>query len=505
MASIYARGEMLWIKFKNKHGKHECRSSGYRRGQDALARDLAAEVERQASIEREFSGAVPAEAPRKAKPAAAPMSASVETAALPTPAPAATPIGQVGPPGAPGMLRVRVYAADWLKTRVNHSTYDDDEARIRLHINPLIGDMAIADVRPRHIRDLVLALTEKNGSNQSCRNEKLAPRTVRLVFAMLRVMFKSAVIDEHILASPVVLQKGILPKNVDKDPTWRSTAIFQREELISIISDPRIPQYRRVAYALEGVAGVRHGEMAGLRWSDYDTTAEPLGKLVVSRSGEKKRTKTQQTRQVPVHPTLARILAAWRRDGWWEKYGREPQAGDLIVPTERNKVRKSTNTLHTFKEDLARIGLRSRRAHDLRRTFITLAQIDGARRDILKPLTHPSEQDIVGLYTTFPWPVVCGEVAKLRLVLPGDIEANAPTPANSNDANDVANPEPERASQHHVVADHPAGANAQIVPFPLAAVAGYTPSYNPECSLGFVNASAMIGRSNREGLLVRKP
>lgn len=46
MASIYARGDVIWIKFKNKHGDPECRSSGYRRGQETLARELAAEVER---------------------------------------------------------------------------------------------------------------------------------------------------------------------------------------------------------------------------------------------------------------------------------------------------------------------------------------------------------------------------------------------------------------------------------------------------------------------------
>ena len=54
----------------------------------------------------------------------------------------------------------------------------------------------------------------------------------------------------------------------------------------------------------------------------------------------------------------------------------------------------------------------------MHRARITLAQVDGARRDVLKPLTHPGEVDMLGLYTSFPWPTVCAEVAKLRVERP---------------------------------------------------------------------------------------
>lgn len=71
----------------------------------------------------------------------------------------------------------------------------------------------------------------------------------------------------------------MLPKNVDKDPAWRTTAIFTRAEVVSLISDVRIPEPRRILHALKGLAALRHGEAAGLRWRDYDATVEPLGKL----------------------------------------------------------------------------------------------------------------------------------------------------------------------------------------------------------------------------------
>lgn len=318
---------------------------------------------------------------------------------------------------------MQVYGEEWHTRRLDLSAADDEECRLRLHVYPYIGHMALGDVRPRHIRDLVNAL--KNKLTAGPKREKLAPRTVRSVFALLRLLFRSAVIDEHITTSPVMVEKGVLPKNVDKDPAWRPTAIFEREELIALISHPRIASYRHVGYALEGVAGVRHGEMAGVKWRDYYDQCKPLGKLVISRSGEKDTTKTQVTREIPVHPTLAAILDAWKREGWAEKYGREPTADDLILPTEKLEVRKASNTLKHLKRDLIRIGLRARRGHDLRRTFVTLAQADGGRRDVLRPLTHPGEKDIVDLYTTFPWPVVCAEILKLRLPLPNGVSSSA--------------------------------------------------------------------------------
>lgn len=56
-----------------------------------------------------------------------------------------------------------------------------------------------------------------------------------------------------------------------------STAVYTRDEVEMLISDERITTDRRVLYALEGLAALRHGEAAGLRWRHYDPTATPVG------------------------------------------------------------------------------------------------------------------------------------------------------------------------------------------------------------------------------------
>ncbi|HEY3494903.1 MAG TPA: hypothetical protein VGK73_09465, partial [Polyangiaceae bacterium] len=71
---------------------------------------------------------------------------------------------------------------------------------------------------------------------------------------------------------PCVLSSKELGPNEDKDPEWRATAVYDRDELIKLISSELLPPDRRMMYALMGLAGLRHGEMAGLRWRNYDAT-----------------------------------------------------------------------------------------------------------------------------------------------------------------------------------------------------------------------------------------
>ena len=62
------------------------------------------------------------------------------------------------------------------------------------------------------------------------------------------------------------------------------------------------------------------------------------------------------------------------------------------------------------------LELRHRRAHDLRRTMISLAQDDGAVKDILKWGTHGrSKSETINEYTSLQWETICREVAKLNI------------------------------------------------------------------------------------------
>lgn len=79
-------------------------------------------------------------------------------------------------------------------------------------------------------------------------------------------------------------------------------------------------------------------------------------------------------REMPVHLTLAGILAEWKLSGFERLTGRKLQAEDQIVPSRRGAYRNVNTSLRRLHEDLERIGLRAQRQHDARRTFIDRAR-----------------------------------------------------------------------------------------------------------------------------------
>lgn len=319
----------------------------------------------------------------------------------------------------PGPITVADYAERWLTARAGRGIVSvaDDRSRIKNHVLPTLGPMKMRDVGIPHVRDLIRALRS---------NPDLAARTVLHVYSLLRIMFAEAVVDGIIPTSPCATKPGDLPSKDDKDPEWRELATYTTAEVRLIVTSPIVPVERRVQYALKSLAGLRHGEAAGLRWRDR-LPAEPLPKLAVSKSYERKGTKTKVARPIPEHPTLTAILDRWRTEHWPRIYGREPTPDDYIVPTRTMRPVDGHDAVNAFKSDLRALGLRveagehrARGGHDLRAWFISTALEAGASIEILRRVTHTKRKDVVSGYTRLPWPAVCAEVAKLPFVVDGD-------------------------------------------------------------------------------------
>jgi integrase len=322
-------------------------------------------------------------------------------------------------------VTVRAWGRKWLSTRED---YNGDDARIlRLHVNPVIGDMLLAEVGSRHI--LELAQTWKG-----------APRTLRNRYSTTHSMFADAAVAGLIQVSPCILRRGKhLPTIEDADAEWRASAVFKRSELVTLITPTAaVEEDSTIVYSLLGLAGVRHGEMAGLRWRHYDPDREPLGSLLIATSYGRGRTKTKRTRIMPVHPLLASVLAQWKLTGWSRLMGRAPTDDDLVVPQplqnpagrrfgkrahlqvgDDSRMRTKDHSWKRFARHLEDLKLRHRRIHDLRRTFISLARADGADRDVLRWGTHGRSGDIMDAYTEMDWKRLCGEVAKLKVARAG--------------------------------------------------------------------------------------
>lgn len=339
-------------------------------------------------------------------------------------------------------LTVERFAERWLKDReLRGMDSAKDDRRWLVHAlrarvshdesGAPLGKLALASVKRSDVRT-VMAKILKAGT--------LAPKSQHHVYGTLRVMFNDALADGEISATPCTLKerRKELVKKQDKDPMWRDTAVFTRDELEQLIGHPLIPLRRRVIYAALFLAGMRIGELAARTWADWDRTAHPLTALDIRTSWNRKQkrvksVKTDRPRIAPVHPALEAILREWEATGWAEMMGRPPRPDDLLVPSSRGHHLRDPNVLINLHSDLRKIGARPRRTHDTRRTFLSLGQADGADREKLKWVTHGPPGDIVGKYTSLPWDTLCAEVARLRVVTPELRSAEAKKKAPSHE------------------------------------------------------------------------
>lgn len=312
--------------------------------------------------------------------------------------------------GSTGPVTVDAWATTWLAQRDNRDRAND-EARLRLHVLPALGAMPLEEVQPRHLADLAREWQGK------------APRTRRNIYSVTKALFRDARIAGVLSGpDPCILTHRQLGKIKDGPRFVRREAVYTRDELEALISDELVPQDRRVWYGLLGLGILRTGEAAGLRWGKV-TPAEPLGRLVIDKSYDGP-TKSGDERWMPVHPTLAALLAAWRLGGWARTFGRPPGPDDLVCPVPPEAKRKGPRRAEGAMRDknfprkrlivdLRALGMRHRRAHDLRRTGISLARSAGANADLLERGTHAAPGEVMDLYTTPEWEALCREVAKI--------------------------------------------------------------------------------------------
>lgn len=109
-------------------------------------------------------------------------------------------------------------------------------------------------------------------------------------------------------------------------------------------------------------------------------------------------------RAVRVHPVPGTLLTVEKKSGGWERMmKRPPEAHDP----------RGSGTIAAFHKDMKKLGMRSRRQHDFRRTVISMCLGDDASKDILRWITHAPEGDVVDDYMTLVWLPLCREVAKL--------------------------------------------------------------------------------------------
>jgi hypothetical protein len=137
------------------------------------------------------------------------------------------------------------------------------------------------------------------------------------------------------------------------------------------------------------------------------------------------------------------------------------------VPTRRFRPRAAAESQKQLLADLDLLGLRksagavrNRRGHDMRRSLITVARADGAIDSWLRWVTHgPRGNEMLDVYSSPPWEVLCAEISKIQLQLRGAVLVQPPQPAESNKENARPQRDSKTINRHlqaATIAQHPA-------------------------------------------------
>jgi integrase len=279
----------------------------------------------------------------------------------------------------------RDYAESWRAGQVHRpSTAAQAETYLRLHAYPTLGRRPIGAIRRSEIQAWVKALSGK-----------LAPGSVELVYRWVSTIFKAAVGDRLIAASPCI--RIALPKRADTEVV--PLGVSEVESLVASVPD----RYCALIVFAAGM-GLRQGECFGLTMDRVDFLRRQVrvDRQLISASGGVPEFGPPKSRAgfrtVPIPEVVGSALAEHLA-----RYGPGP-AGLVFTNTLGNPLRR--NTAGDMWHRAAReAGLPAWATfHDLRHFYASLLISRGCSvKAVQKRLGHQSAMETLDTYGHL-WP-----------------------------------------------------------------------------------------------------
>ena len=300
----------------------------------------------------------------------------------------------------PSKTTLRKACEDWLesKHRLKPSTLHGHREKLSPVIAEL-GHLEVQNLTKRQIDDLVNALRAGGLRSPTQKVRKAwSPRSVNYTLSLL-----TAVLEDQQKQGNLVRNVASLVDRVAGDP--KPSATLTEDEVEAIEKHTTDDRYR-IAWQL-ALAGLRRGEIAGLRWEDVDLQAKTL---TIARNrvafghqlaeGTPKSKASARVLPLPEHLVVAfkttkKFQAADRL-----ALGTGYQPSGYVVVNEAGAPLSPGAISSRWEHVLERAGVRKVRLHDARHTCGTLMHLKGVPIAVVAAwLGHASSAFTQAVYT----------------------------------------------------------------------------------------------------------
>jgi len=307
----------------------------------------------------------------------------------------------VGETGADG-ITFSEFADEWLlqqKGRLRPNSYRIYDSYLRHHIRPRLGDRTLASITVDDVASVVSEMQQgiRFRANQHTlertAGDPFATPTIFGVITVLSRVFSRACRRGMMTSNPVRQLEGEeLPKTKRRD-----FPALDREAIGRLLANT--PSRFRAAVALSVLTGLRQSELLGLRWQDIDGSRELLRvRFQLDRQGRLVEPKTSASeREVPIPPSLVRMLEASRQAAEARGYGRPT---DFVFASKIGGPISRRNLMHRgLRRAVELSGLPKLTWHDLRHVAASALIAEGASVPYLaRILGHSSPTITLAVY-----------------------------------------------------------------------------------------------------------
>ena len=295
----------------------------------------------------------------------------------------------------PSTLTVAEYLDLWLREYVcpnlRPRTAEGYGTIIRKHVLPSLGHIRLVDLSPRHIQSYYAALLDR-----------LSAQTIKHHHTLLHRAFEIAITWELLDRNPT--QRVRTPR-----PEPSSAGTLSTDEVRRLIASARQTHYH-VPLHLALYAGLRRGEILGLRWEDVDMDTNTLNirHTLMHVRGEGYiwgEPKSEGSRRTISMPAATMLLLRAHRERMEAEYAARgiPAMPQQVCALPDGRLMKPDALSRACRRIARQCDIQDMRLHDLRHTHASLLLSDGTPIHVVQArLGHQSITTTVDIYGHVP-------------------------------------------------------------------------------------------------------